>query len=136
MIGRGYRSGGPLGAVVRRHRWAFTIAVLLLLGAVPSVTWSLRPAEHSPDRVKRDPRYATQSSDVQAARQQNLRTKGDETVQASKETCAGFGLAHFARRYRVDGDPQTVARHFARRYEPAYQAQAYTGCLEGLLNGG
>lgn len=110
--------------------------MLLLLGAVPSVTWSLRPAGDSPDRVRRDPRYATQSGNVQAARRENLRTKGDETVQASKETCAGFGPAYFARRYRVDADPRTVARHFARRYEPAYQAQAYTGCLEGLLNGG
>jgi hypothetical protein len=136
MKGRGNGSSGSLGAVVRRHRWAVTIALLLLLGAVPSVTWSLRPVGDSPDRVQRDPGYATQSGDVQAARRENLRTKGDETMQTSQEICAAFGTAYFARRYRVDRDPRTAARHFARRYEPAYRAQGYSGCLEGLLSGG
>jgi hypothetical protein len=122
--------------VLGSHRALAGVLTLLALGAIPSVIWELAPNSSSRGTSTRDPRYATQSGGLHTAREQHVRFKTDEDVDSATETCAGLDTAFFARRFHVPADPELVARHYARRFEPAYQDRVYRGCLEGLLNGG
>lgn len=119
-----------------RQTAAKYVIVLLLLGVVPSLVWTVRP-DRAPDAAKVvDPRYATQSGSADAVRSQNLKNRGDEHVDSAVEACGGMGVAHLAAKYGIPAVPELVARRFAAEHEPAYRKAAFKGCLVGLIDGG
>lgn len=124
----------------RRNRRSMVIAllaVLVCLGAVPSVFWLVQMELQGPPPPERhDPRYATQTGSITATRKAQLREAGSEDSDAALETCAGLGVDRLAASYGIPPDKRAVARRFSLSVEPAVRAHWFHGCLAGFNDGG
>lgn len=130
------RVRAELGDAVHASPALSLILLLLALGLVPSMVWAAWPRDQDVRARTPDPRYASQSGSAHRTRAMHIAARGDEDVDSAVETCGGIGLDHLAAKYRIEPDPERVARRFAREYEHAFRPRVRAGCLHGLLHGG
>ena len=110
--------------------------VLLITAAFVAFTWVADPTGGDADRTRNadpNPRYASQSGDLHAARAADLEWRSDEQVDSASETCEGLTVSQWADMLGTVPERHAVARAFARRnFSPALRKAGYEGCLSGL----
>jgi hypothetical protein len=132
VLGHGRSAGRvPLRAVA-------TIALITALGLVPSLAWKLTERDPAPRgrQAAPNPRYPSQSASLNGTQKVAVATRAAQEVQAATDVCRGVGLQALAAKYGVAPEPESVARRFARGYDPGLQPGIRRGCLAALRAGG